>query len=148
MAIHISTRSRYGLRLMLVLAENHGRGVTLMKEVSRLEGISEKYLGQIIIPLRSSGLVASQRGSHGGYHLARPPGQITVRDVVEAIEGRIVADPDADKPEAAQRPVSAVTARVWKKLGRDMEDSLSAFTLAELVRQAREMHEPAANYVI
>jgi Rrf2 family protein len=150
MPIQISTRSRYGLRLMLVLAANYGKGVTLMRDVSKSEDISEKYLGQIIMPLRSSGLVTSQRGSHGGYFLAREPREITVREVVEAIEGKIAPDPDADNPDTFNKPTAFVAARVWKKLAADMETSLGSFTLAELARQAREMREkePAENYVI
>ena len=58
--------------------------------------ISEKYLGQIIIPLKSAGLVISHRGAHGGYSLARPPEDITVKDVVEAIEGTIAPVPCVD----------------------------------------------------
>jgi Rrf2 family protein len=148
MPMQVSTRSRYGLRLMVALAMNYGNGITLMKHVSRAEGISEKYLGQIIIPLKSAGLVDSQRGSHGGYALSRPPQEITARDVVEAIEGKIAAAPCAEDPRSCARSASCVTARVWRKLTEDMETSLSSFTLAELARQARELRETAANYVI
>jgi Rrf2 family protein len=148
MPIQMSTRSRYGLRLMLALALNYGQGITLMKEVSRREGISEKYLGQIIIPLKNAGLVTSQRGAHGGYALSRPPEEITVRDVVVAIEGNITPVPCLEDPEACARVTSCVATRVWKKLAEDMEGSLSSFTLAELARQAREIKEPVSNYSI
>src|SRR5512136_749477 len=99
MSLQMSTRGRYGVRLMVALALNYGRGSSLLKDLARQEGISEKYLGQIVIPLKASGLLAAQRGAHGGYPLPRPPEAITVRDVLEAIEGAIAPVPCVD-PEA------------------------------------------------
>jgi Rrf2 family cysteine metabolism transcriptional repressor len=169
MALRMSTRSRYGVRLMVSLSMSYGNGITLLRDVSRSEGISEKYLGQIIIPLKSAGMVVSQRGSHGGYSLARPPEEITVKDVVEAIEGRIavvscVEDGSCDEEgdprpaplprpsrrqsEGCPRAVSCVARSVWRKLSEDIERSLSSFTLAELARQAQEISRPAPNYAI
>ena len=152
MSLRMSTRSRYGVRLMVALAGRFGSGSILLKDISRQEGISEKYLGQILIPLKSGGLVISQRGSRGGYALSRPPEQITVKDVVEAIEGSIApvpcVDPAAENPAGCERATQCVVTRVWKKLRDDIASSLSSFTLAELARQVREIGEPAENYVI
>jgi len=148
MAMQVSTRSRYGLRLMVYLARAYGNGIALMREVSSAEGISEKYLGQIIIPLKNAGLVSSQRGSKGGYALARPPESITVKDVVEAIEGDVSPVPCVDDPEACARKSSCVAAMVWQKLADDMAASLSSFTLAELARRAEGIAEPAPSYSI
>jgi len=63
----LSTRIRYGVRLMLLLAENWGKGPVFLRDIARTEEISEKYLSLIIIPLRTKGLVNSTRGAHGGY---------------------------------------------------------------------------------
>ena len=158
MPFQMSTRGRYGVRLMVALALAHGSGTSLLKDIARREGISEKYLGQIVIPLKTSGLVVAQRGSHGGYSLARPPEDITVRDVVEAIEGRIVLAPCAgeaasdpgciESPSACERATTCVVTRVWRKLQEDIEESLASFTLGALARQARELEESASNYMI
>jgi Rrf2 family protein len=160
MSLQMSTRGRYGVRLMVALAMHYGNGISLLKDVARQEGISEKYLGQIIIPLKTAGLVISQRGAHGGYSLARPPEGITVRDVVEAIEGSIAPVPcvDAaagasagecgDNPADCGRATTCVATRVWKKLRDDIVGSLSSFTLAALARDARELGQPTENYVI
>ena len=148
MPMHMSTRGRYGVRLMVALALNYGNGTALLREVARREGISEKYLGQIIIPLKSAGLVLSQRGSRGGYALARSPEGITVKDVVEAIEGRIAAVLCVSDPAACARATSCVATGVWKKLSEDIERSLSSFTLAALARQARELAAAEADYQI
>ena len=145
---------------MVALAMNYGRGSSLLKDIAHQEGISEKYLGQIIIPLKSTGLVVSQRGAHGGYALSRPPEAITVKDVVEAIEGAIApvpcVDPAAgasaaecgDDTSGCDRATTCVATRVWKKLRDDIVSSLSSFTLAAMAREAREIAPPAENYVI
>ncbi len=160
MSLQMSTRGRYGVRLMVALALNHGHGSSLLKDVARREGISEKYLGQIIIPLKASRLVISQRGAHGGYSLARPPEDITVKDIVEAIEGVIApvpcVDPAAgarsgecgDDPAGCERATTCVVTGVWRKLRDDIVASLSSFTLARLAKEARELGELAENYVI
>ncbi len=148
MPMHMSTRGRYGVRLMMALALNYGNGTSLLREVARKEGISEKYLGQIILPLKNSGLVVSQRGSRGGYSLGRAPEAITVKDVVEAIEGKIAAVLCVSDPEACARATSCVATRVWSKLSEDIERSLSSFTLAALARQARELTGAQADYQI
>ena len=160
MSLQMSTRSRYGVRLMVALALRYGDGISLLRDVARQEGISEKYLGQIIIPLKAAGLVLSQRGAHGGYSLARPPEDITVRDVVEAIEGSIAPVPCVDpaagasvgecgeNPGGCERATTCVATRVWQKLRDDIVQSLSSFTLAGLARDARELGAPTENYVI
>ena len=74
----LSTRARYGVRMMLVLARNYGEGTIYLKEIAKSEEISEKYLSQIIIPLKWVGLVKSIRGAHGGYALAKSPSNITL----------------------------------------------------------------------
>ena len=158
MPFQMSTRGRYGVRLMVALALNHGSGTRLLKDIARREGISEKYLGQIVIPLKAARLVVSQRGSHGGYSLARPPEDITVRDVVEAIEGRIAPAPCAgeaasdpscvESPSACERATTCAVVEVWRKLQEDIEASLASFTLAGLARQARELEGSATDYVI
>jgi Rrf2 family protein len=148
MPMRMSTRGRYGVRLMVALALNYGNGTSLLREVARREGISEKYLGQIILPLKGAGLVLSQRGSRGGYALARSPETITVKDVVEAIEGKIAAVPCAGDTEACARATSCVATQVWNKLSEDIERSLSSFTLAALARQARELAASQADYQI
>jgi Rrf2 family protein len=149
MSLQLSTRSRYGLRLMIALSMKYGQGITLMRDVSRNEDISEKYLGQIIIPLKAAGLVTSQRGSHGGYSLARDPKTITVRDVVEAIEGDIVPVPCTDESsEPCERLTMCAAAKVWKRLADQMRTCLAATTLADLVKDSHQCREQVENYAI
>jgi Rrf2 family transcriptional regulator, cysteine metabolism repressor len=154
MALQLSTRSRYGVRLMTVLALGWGGGPSLLRDVSNREGISEKYLGQIVIPLKAAGLVVAQRGSHGGYSLGRAPEGITVKDVVEAIDGAVapatcVEASDGECVEAGcERASDCAATQVWHRLRDDIERSLSSFTLADLARSTRQMSEKAADYTI
>ena len=133
----LSTRSRYGVRLMTRLALNHGKGATLMRDISRVEGISEKYLGQIIIPLRGAGLVSGRRGAGGGYTLSRAPSEITVRDVVEVLEGDISLVPCTGDPSACSRRGACAATDVWQKLAGDMSRVLDSYTLKDLAAAAR-----------
>jgi len=133
----LSTRSRYGVRLMTRLALNHGRGATLMRDISRLEGISEKYLGQIIIPLRGAGMVAGRRGAGGGYTLTRKPSEITVRDIVEVLEGEISPVPCSCDPKACSRMGACAATVVWQRLAEDMSRVLASYTLKDLSDEAR-----------
>ena len=78
-----STKGRYGTRAMLDLALNYGKGPISLKSVAKRQEISEKYLDQLVISLKTIGLVRSTRGARGGYVLARPPAQIKLSEVYE-----------------------------------------------------------------
>ncbi|OHD72669.1 MAG: hypothetical protein A2177_10705 [Spirochaetes bacterium RBG_13_68_11] len=144
----LSTRSRYGVRLMARLAINHGKGATLMKDISRLEGISEKYLGQIIIPLRGAGLVSGRRGAGGGYTLNRKPSDITIRDIVEVLEGDISLVPCVGDPAACSRMGACAATAVWQRMARDMSRVLESYTLKDLAVEARRKAAASTEYSI
>ena len=78
----LSTRSRYGLRLMIALAMSYGGGPRLLKEIADTEELSEKYLGQLVIPLKSAGFISAVRGAKGGYELTRDPEGISPLEIV------------------------------------------------------------------
>lgn len=130
-SMKLSTRSQYGLRIMLNLGLHAGDSPLQLSEISSRERISEKYLGQIIMPLRSSGLVNSVRGAQGGYLLSRPAGSITVLEIVEALEGEVrIVEPSG----AGESPVSVtVTEQVWNKVNDCIRTVLTEYTLEELL---------------
>jgi len=129
--VKLSTRSLYGLRLLYQVARNYEKGPLQLKEVATRESISEKYLGQIVLLLRSSGILVSVRGSQGGYLLARKPSSITVLQVVEVLEGDFFERLEDDSP--VTDPSQAATREVWRRLGQSVRDVLGAVTLAELL---------------
>jgi len=129
--VKLSTRSLYGLRLLYQVARNYDNGPLQLKEVATRESISEKYLGQIVLLLRSSGILVSVRGNQGGYLLARKPSSITVLQVVEVLEGDFLERLDDDSP--ITDPSQAATREVWRRLGRSVRDVLGAITLEDLL---------------
>lgn len=138
----LSTRSRYGLRLMLALARNYGKGNTFLKDIAREEEISEKYLSLIIIPLKGVGLVNSVRGSTGGYTLARAPSQITLKSIVDVFEGDCLVD-CVKNPRACPRVNTCATRDIWTLLGGKISEILNSITLEQLVVMNNEKKEQA-----
>ncbi len=137
----LSTRSQYGVRLMIALARNYGTGYTYLKDIAKGEGISEKYLSLITIPLKGVGLISASRGVRGGYALTRPPSEINVREIVEVLEGDTCLV-DCIKDTAACPRVAVCASRdIWVFLGGKIAEALSSFTLEQLVRNNHEKAE-------
>lgn len=132
--MRLSTRSRYGMRLMFRLALHYKKKPLLLRQIAADEEISEKYLSQIIIPLRAAGLVRSARGAHGGYSMARPPDQITVRRIVETIEGDLTCVECVREPKACGRSARCAARRVWEKLAGGINRVLESITLDDLLK--------------
>ncbi len=136
----LSTRTRYGVRLMLALARNYGKGPVYLKDIALQEGISEKYLSLIIIPLRAVGLVSSTRGAHGGYSLSRPPSEITLEDIMEVLEDNCLVDCVKD-PSACPRASTCASRDIWAMLGGKISEILGSTTLENLLEIKREKSE-------
>ncbi len=137
----LSTRSRYGVRMMADLADHYGKAPVFLKDIAKREDISEKYLSLIVIPLRSAGLIQSMRGAHGGYILSRLPEEITIRDIYGALEGEICLVDCIKNPEDCSRAGICPTRDVWSYLGEKIKEALDSITLADLVRARRKKAE-------
>jgi len=144
----LSTRSRYGVRLMLELALNNTRSSVYLREIAKEEEISEKYLSLIIIPLKAAGLVNSQRGAHGGYTLAKPASQITLKEIVDVLEGDTCLVDCVKNPKACSRSDTCASRDLWTTLSERISQTLGSFTLEDLVKKSREKGERAAMYHI
>ena len=132
----ISTRSRYGLKLMYELALKYGAQPVFLKDIASAHAISEKYLSKLVIPLRGAGLVSSFRGAHGGYALAREPRGITIREVVQVLEGKI--SPAVGPRRKGDSTDSHPTDAVWVLLDKTVFQTLENVTLESLVQAGRE----------
>ncbi len=131
--MRISTRSRYGLKVMYELALKYGGEPVFLKEIARTHKISEKYLSKLVIPLRGVGLITSHRGAHGGYTLARAPGAVTVMEIVRVLEGDFAP---ALRTSRARGPAAAEehpTEEVWVTLEKAITQTLNAMTLESLI---------------
>ncbi len=137
----LSTKGRYGARFMLDLALHHGEGPVLLKHVASRQELSEKYLGHLIPPLKTAGLVSSSRGAHGGYSLAKHPSEITLVEVVEAVEGQLVVAECVKSPEICTRSATCVARDVWSEVARAIQGVLGAITLETMVNRHNEKAE-------
>ena len=140
----LSTRTRYGVRMMLALARNYGQGSVFLKDVAKGEDISEKYLSQIIIPLRGAGLVSSSRGVHGGYTLAKSPAEITLRQIVEPFEGDCLVN-CVNNPAACPRVSTCASRDVWTLLGGKITETLNGITLEQLLHRDHDKVEQSTS---
>ena len=136
--MRVSTRGRYGLRAMFELARDFGEAPVLLSTVAERQGLSRKYLHTLLTTLKSAGLVRSVRGARGGFLLARRPAEITLSEIVRALEGPFsLMDCVADQT-VCDRVNRCPTRQVWQELSDAVENMLDNVTLEDLVtRQGR-----------
>ncbi|MFR8475014.1 MAG: RrF2 family transcriptional regulator [Lachnospira sp.] len=142
----ISTKGRYAVRLMLDLAmHNTGEAVSI-KDISKRQGVSDKYLEQIISVLNKAGYVRSIRGAQGGYMLKKDPKDYTVGMILRLTEGSLAPVACVDDDDmVCERENGCVTFYVWKKLNDAINGVVDSITLADLVEMQTQMSD---NYVI
>ena len=142
----ISTKGRYAVRLMLDLAmHNTGEAVSI-KDRSKRQGVSDKYLEQIISVLNKAGYVRSIRGAQGGYMLRKNPKDYTVGMILRLTEGSLAPVSCVDDDDmVCERENGCVTFYVWKKLNDAINGVVDSITLADLVEMQMQMSD---NYVI
>lgn len=141
--MRLSTRSRYGVRLMLALGMNDKKDPIFLKDIAHSGDMSEKYLSQIIIPLKAKGLVTTFRGAHGGYLLSRPASQITLREIIEPLEGDLGLVDCVSNPVVCDKAESCVTRDVWNEMSSLLLDFLDTFTLEDLIKKSRKKKKAA-----
>lgn len=133
--IRISTKGKYGTRLMVQLAMNYGKGPMLLKDIANKENLSVRYLEHLIPPLKSAHLVHSIRGAHGGYKLTKPPSDITLKDIIRILEGPLSPSECVESPDVCDRSSFCVTRDIWAELERTISKTLAGHTLADLVKK-------------
>jgi len=135
MPFRLSTRGHYAVLLMYELARSQG-AVSSLAYIAASQRVSQGYLEQIIRPLREAGLVTGKKGFGGGYCLARPPSEITVGDVVRAVEGPVVpVKCVAGDLETDTCPDDCRARVVWQKVGQAIDNVLDSITLESLLER-------------
>ncbi len=134
----LSTRSRYGTRAMLELALLYGTGPVFLKDIACKQDIPLSYLENLMSALRTSGLVVTMRGMHGGYYLARPPSEIDLSQVVSALEGSMTPVDCVNDEKRCSRAVLCVARDVWAEVKLAIEGVLKSITLEDLAKRHRE----------
>ncbi len=134
-----STRSTYGLRALLVLACDYQNGPTLLRDVAQRQQLPTTYLEQLMVPLRKSGLLSATRGVNGGYQLARSPEEITLADVLTALEGPFELVECKSIANCNIAPCSCALKQVMDGANTLLTDYFTQITLAELCRRQHEL---------
>ena len=129
----LSTRSRYGTRMMLDMATYYDEGPIQIGEIARRVDVSVKYLEQLIIPLKKAGYVNSVRGPKGGHMLSKAPNEITVGEIVNVLEGGIDLSECIENPRVCDRSKDCLTRGVWEEATKAMYDKLNSVTLSEML---------------
>jgi len=130
----LSTRSRFGLRFLLELGLNYvKRKPVYLREISQREEISEKYLSQLALLLKSAGLISSIRGVHGGYILNKEPREIRLLEIIQTLEGDLSLVPCVNDSTYCQRVAICATREVWLKMGKAFKEALGSLTLQDLM---------------
>jgi Rrf2 family protein len=137
----LSTRSRYGARLMFELALNYGKEPVLLRNIAKNQNISEKYLSKIIIPLKAAGFVNSLRGAHGGYVLAKAPANISIKEIVELLEGDITPVECVKNSSLCKQASVCPTRDVWCKLNNQISETLKNISLEEIVNNSKSKED-------
>jgi Rrf2 family cysteine metabolism transcriptional repressor len=137
----LSTRSRYGVRLMFELALNYGKEPVLLRNIAKNQEISEKYLSKLIIPLKAAGFVNSLRGAHGGYILAKEPVKISIKEIVEVLEGDISPVECVKNPSLCKRVSICPTRDVWCKLNNEISETLKNISLEDIVKNSKSKED-------
>lgn len=129
----LSSRSRYGTRMMLDLAQHYSEGPIQAGDIAKRQDISLKYLEQLLIPLKRADFIESVRGPKGGHMLAKSPEKITIGQIVEVLEGGIDLAECLEDVSVCKRSSDCLTRGVWKSATKVMVDKLNSITLSDVV---------------
>jgi Rrf2 family protein len=142
----LTTKTRYGVRALFDMAYHAGTLPVQIKDISRRQEISPRYLEQIFQVLKKAGLLNSKRGPQGGYSLARPPAEITLLDIISATEGRIAlldcseeGEEKNGKATACERMNHCATQSFWAEAGQHLEAYFASVTLKDICDKARAL---------
>lgn len=142
----ISTKGRYALRMLIDLAEQRDNGFVALKEIAERQGISKKYLEQIIPVFNRSGILMTNRGFQGGYKLAKNPDEITVGEILRNTEGSMAPVACLEQtPNQCERCNECITLPVWEGLQSVVNEYLDSITLQDILEKGKGK---ADNYII
>ena len=131
----ISTRGRYGLRIMLDIAVNSGVEPRMVSDICAEQKLSIKYVGRLILKLRNAGLVSSVRGAKGGYKIKRSPKHITLLEIIETMEGQVSLVGCVGCPKKCKNAQDCVAREIWSELNDKIRRDLESITLQDIINR-------------
>ena len=129
----ISTKGRYGLRILMDLALHESEKPRLIRDIAKSQQISEKYISRLVIALRKAGMIRSVRGVNGGFHIAMKPEDITLLDVIEVMEGPLSIVDCVSAPRKCAHSENCAPREIWCKLNDDIRTLMRGITLADVL---------------
>ncbi len=130
--MRLSTKGRYGVRMLLDLALHSGDSPRTLTEISESQHISQKYMSRLLPMLARAGLVKSLRGVEGGYRLCKDPKEITFLEIVEIMEGPLYLTPCVKDTKCSRFAICPAT-DVWKRVTQSMREALEKYTLQDVI---------------
>ncbi|MCF8303783.1 MAG: Rrf2 family transcriptional regulator [Bacteroidales bacterium] len=137
--MRLNTKVRYGLRAMVQIGLDSETGI-LQKDISLKQGVSNKYLDQIIAPLKANGLIEKAHNPHAGYILSRPATRITAYDIYRAFEPVLSLVPCIENNDKCKRLNTCATAQFWSGLNRQVRSYFESQTLQQLIDHQRQLN--------
>lgn len=140
----LSTKGRYGLRALVDIAEYSEKIPVSISAISQRQSITVRYLEQILPKLKRAGMIRSIRGAQGGYQMAKDPGEISVGDILRALEGDLTMVDCAELKGEENTCNSAkycVTKSVWKKINDSIQQTVNSIYLKDLVEESKNIHQ-------
>lgn len=134
----ISTKGRYGLRILLDIVLNGDNAPRLMRDIATSQNISEKYISRLVIDLRKAGLIKSIRGAKGGYLMARFPEDVTLLEIVETMEGRTNIVDCVIQPDACIKVGGCAVHQTWAEINKKIREVLGEVTLKDIADKHRQ----------
>jgi len=142
--MRISTKGRYGTRAMLDIALHSDEGLVHLKDVAGRQEVSKKYLEHLVARLEADGLLRTVRGAGGGIALTKSPSEMTVLEILQALEDPLAPLQCIDRPEICSRSAGCGARDLWTELGDVIAGFLASVTLGELCERQRRKDRPAA----
>ncbi len=140
----LTTRARYGLQAMLDLAMHTGNGPVMLRNIAKRQGISGRYLENIMVHLVAGGLIRSTRGQGGGFALARPAADIRLSQIIQTAEGTLSLASCIDNAAGCSRTHRCAIRGVWSGLKGAMFSYLDSITLAAVAAKQTALDRPPA----
>jgi Rrf2 family iron-sulfur cluster assembly transcriptional regulator len=131
----LSTRSRYGTRIVMELARNFGQNPVQVSQIAKVQNIPAKYLEQLVRILKQANLIESVRGAKGGHYLTKKPETITVGQLVRLFEGQTDLVLCVSAPDQCERSANCRVRKVWSDATKAMYATLDNVTIADLIRE-------------
>jgi len=139
----ISAKGEYAIKAMLDLSMHESSGLVSIQEIASRQSIPQRYLEQVLLQLKRAGLLASKRGAAGGYHLTRTPAEITVGEVLRAVEGAVAPFEVARGPRRGATDHGRDLAELWDDLSKAVSQVIDRMTFGDLAARAAERRSAA-----